>query len=29
MSKEEFDAQDSRRQLPELRPGLKFIKVTE
>ena len=29
MSKKEFDAQDPRRQLPELRPGLKFIKVTE
>lgn len=29
MSKEEFDAQDPRRNLPEPMPGLKFIKVTE
>lgn len=29
MSKEEFDAQDPRRNLPEPRSGLKFIKVTE
>ncbi len=29
MSKEEFEAQDPRRQLPDPRPGLKFVKVTE
>ena len=29
MSKEEFDAQDPRRNLPPPRPGLMFIKVAE
>lgn len=29
MSKEEFDAQDPTRKLPEPMPGLKLIKVTE
>ena len=29
MSKEEFDAQDPRRNLPDSLPGLKLIKVTE
>lgn len=29
MSKEEFDAQDPSRHLPDPRPGLKVVKVTE
>lgn len=29
MSKEEFDAQDPRRNLPEPMSGLKFVKITE
>ena len=29
MSKEEFDAQDPTRRLPEPMPGLTFVKVTE
>lgn len=29
MSKEEFDAQDTHRELPSSRPGLKVVKITQ